>query len=158
MILVERPVDKWMSSVGGVFIDNWLFGLRGLILCGIGPWVGTPGPNVLRDLLTGFLQAGTKQEAWKRLPIVHKEHYTMVKELVPREQVLEFSLDDGWEPLCQFLGVPVPEVPFPHRNNRDSIMERGKKRSDFVLFEAGKWLGLLLLVLGFVGLGVNSVR
>lgn len=152
VILVERPVDKWMSSVGSVFIDNWIFGMRGLILCGVGPWVGIPGPTVLRDLLTGFLQAGTKREAWERLPIVHKEHSAMVKELVPREQLLEFSLDDGWEPLCQFLGVPVPDIAFPHRNNRDSIMQRGKKRSEFIVFQLGKWFGLLVLFLGILSM------
>ena len=24
----------------------------------------------------------------------------------------------GWDPLCQFLGVPVPDEPFPHENRR----------------------------------------
>ncbi len=24
---------------------------------------------------------------------------------------------DGWEPLCRFLDVPVPDEPFPHRND-----------------------------------------
>jgi hypothetical protein len=23
---------------------------------------------------------------------------------------------DGWEPLCRALDLPVPEVPFPHKN------------------------------------------
>jgi hypothetical protein len=29
--------------------------------------------------------------------------------------VLDISAGDGWEALCPFLGVPVPEVPFPRR-------------------------------------------
>jgi hypothetical protein len=29
--------------------------------------------------------------------------------------------DLGWEPLCKFLGKPVPDVPFPHMNDAASI-------------------------------------
>lgn len=27
------------------------------------------------------------------------------------------DLSDGWEPLCKFLGVPVPDEPFPRAND-----------------------------------------
>ena len=29
-------------------------------------------------------------------------------------RLLVHSAKDGWEPLCTFLGVPVPDVPYPH--------------------------------------------
>jgi len=32
--------------------------------------------------------------------------------------ILEWEPQDGWGPICGFLGVPVPEVPFPHTNDR----------------------------------------
>lgn len=32
-------------------------------------------------------------------------------------QLLEFSVREGWEPLCKFLEVPVPDVPFPRVNS-----------------------------------------
>ena len=34
------------------------------------------------------------------------------------DEILFFNLcgGDGWEPLCEFLGVPVPDLPFPHKN------------------------------------------
>jgi hypothetical protein len=32
--------------------------------------------------------------------------------------VLDISRDPRWEPICAFLGLPVPEVPFPHSNHR----------------------------------------
>lgn len=40
----------------------------------------------------------------------------MIRGLVPKERLLEWSVEDGWEPLCSFLGKPVPEEPFPHVN------------------------------------------
>jgi hypothetical protein len=36
--------------------------------------------------------------------------------MVPRDRLLEWTVKDGWEPLCEFLGKPVPNEPFPHKN------------------------------------------
>lgn len=30
---------------------------------------------------------------------------------------------EGWDPLCKFLGVPVPDEPFPHKNKGGNIVE-----------------------------------
>jgi hypothetical protein len=30
--------------------------------------------------------------------------------------VLDITAGEGWEPLCEFLGRPVPDAPFPWRN------------------------------------------
>ena len=53
-------------------------------------------------------------------PEQHKErfraHYCDVRAMVPPGRLLEFDLADGWEPLCKFLGRPVPRTPFPHVN------------------------------------------
>lgn len=40
----------------------------------------------------------------------------MIRGLVPQERLLEWTVEDGWEPLCEFLGKPVPDEPFPHAN------------------------------------------
>ena len=44
-------------------------------------------------------------------------HNAAVRAAIPAAQLLEFSAGDGWEPLCAFLGQPVPEAPFPRTNN-----------------------------------------
>ena len=41
----------------------------------------------------------------------------------PKDKLLVFNVKDGWEPLCQFLGVDVPNKPFPHRNINGQIMK-----------------------------------
>lgn len=46
-----------------------------------------------------------------------RRHNAEVREMVKTEsrEFLEYKLEDGWAPLCQFLGVAVPEsVPFPN--------------------------------------------
>ena len=38
-------------------------------------------------------------------------------EEIPAERLLHYRLGDGWRPLCEFLGVAVPDGPFPHVND-----------------------------------------
>ena len=35
------------------------------------------------------------------------------------ERLLVFKVQDGWAPLCKFLDLPVPDIPFPHVNTKD---------------------------------------
>lgn len=43
----------------------------------------------------------------------HNEH---VRAIVPKGNLLEFRPEQGWEPLCKFLGKPVPNEPYPRIN------------------------------------------
>lgn len=44
-----------------------------------------------------------------------------VIDLLSPERLLVFSPKEGWEPLCSFLGVPIPKEPFPRVNSRDEL-------------------------------------
>ena len=48
---------------------------------------------------------------------VYQQHIEDVKRHVPPERLLVFDVKEGWAPLCAFLGVPVPTMPFPHLND-----------------------------------------
>jgi Sulfotransferase domain len=48
----------------------------------------------------------------------YERHVAEVKAEVPAERLLVFSADQGWAPLCAFLGAPVPDAPFPNINDR----------------------------------------
>lgn len=39
----------------------------------------------------------------------------------PKEKLLVFDVKQGWEPLCTFLDLPIPDVPFPHVNDTNSM-------------------------------------
>jgi hypothetical protein len=59
-----------------------------------------------------------------------------VKERVPAERLLVYDVKEGWEPLCEFLGVEVPEgKPFPHLNDTEAFraMVRQRERMGMVL-------------------------
>lgn len=69
------------------------------------------------------------QEVNKRLrrdwgsigPHIYSQHNQRVRELVPKDRLLEYNIKEGWEPLCRYLGVEVPDQPFPRLNEGESI-------------------------------------
>jgi Sulfotransferase domain len=46
-------------------------------------------------------------------------HYAAVQAAVPAERILEWTVADGWAPICAVLDLPVPDEPFPRLNTRD---------------------------------------
>lgn len=46
----------------------------------------------------------------------YRRHNAAVITEVPPERLLVYEVSDGWEPLCAFLGVDRPDVPFPRVN------------------------------------------
>ncbi len=51
----------------------------------------------------------------------YQRHNNAVRRAVPSERLIEWRTGDGWGPLCQGLGVPVPDEPFPHVNTTDEF-------------------------------------
>ena len=37
------------------------------------------------------------------------------------DRLLVLEVAQGWEPLCEFLDVPVPSKPFPRLNSREEL-------------------------------------
>ncbi len=67
---------------------------------------------------------------------------------VAPERLLVFEIGDGWEPLCEFLGVPVPNFDFPRINSRDEtkallsnlMAASGDRLSEDAMVKAGREL------------------
>jgi hypothetical protein len=57
---------------------------------------------------------------------VYRNHSAAVKHRIAPERRLVFEVAEGWVPLCQFLGVAVPDTPFPHINTTDDFLERDR--------------------------------
>lgn len=72
----------------------------------------------------------------------YQAQYDEFRERIPAERRIEFSVKDGWEPLCEFLGVPVPMIkdeetgeqvvaPFPQLNDQEAVAKNvGKWRKE----------------------------
>jgi len=53
-----------------------------------------------------------------------------VRSTVPSERLIEWQPSDGWAPICDALGLPVPEEVFPHVNTSEEfIQERFSDKS-----------------------------
>ena len=76
---------------------------------------------------------------------VFNDHVKEVKRSISEEKLLMHSAKDGWEPLCAFLDVPVPEEPYPWVNDSKEFT----RRLMFIKFL--KWLPVIILIsaLGF---------
>ncbi len=51
-------------------------------------------------------------------------HNEAVRAVIPASRLLEFDVRQGWQPLCDFLGVAVPAEPFPRTNDRAEFWDR----------------------------------
>jgi len=76
---------------------------------------------------------------------VFDNHYHMVRALVPKENLLEFRVQDGWEPLCSFLGCDIPGTAFPAGNTTAEVQEKTRQIVRRELVRAMKILPFLAL-------------
>jgi hypothetical protein len=53
-----------------------------------------------------------------------QQHNDEVQATVPADRLLVWDVTQGWEPLCEFLELPVPDVPFPNVNDSKEFVER----------------------------------
>jgi len=59
--------------------------------------------------------------------MVYERHNKAVKQAIPPERLLVYEVAQGWQPLCQFLGVSEPEEPFPEANSTDEFRQMIKQ-------------------------------
>lgn len=55
---------------------------------------------------------------------VYERWIADVERTVPRERLLTYNVKQGWKPLCDFLGLPVPDQPFPSSNDKAAFKQR----------------------------------
>ena len=51
----------------------------------------------------------------------YERHNAEVRASVPAARLVDWQAADGWKPLCDALGVDVPDEPFPHLNTREDF-------------------------------------
>jgi len=82
-----------------------------------------PGP--VSEFFVGLfpeLYPHMNDRAW--LLDFYRRHEAEVLATVPRERLLVYQVGSGWDPLCEWLGVPVPAEPYPSENSRASFAQR----------------------------------
>jgi len=54
----------------------------------------------------------------------YQHHNEEVQKTIPANRLLVYEVSQGWKPLCAFLGVAIPDEPFPKANTTDEFRER----------------------------------
>ena len=108
VILTTRDPQKWFDSTQDtIFAPHWMEYLR----------EGDLGRFVHATINDHF---DDRMHDRDHLIARFHEHNEEVRARIPAERLLEFEVGQGWEPLCAFLGVPVPEGDFPFINDADA--------------------------------------
>ncbi|RDA89399.1 hypothetical protein CP532_6186 [Ophiocordyceps camponoti-leonardi (nom. inval.)] len=121
VILVIRPFDKWYESMNDGVFNIMLGPVANFVSAVVDPVFRSRFLVVGRKLVLGLLEARNLQEARENARSVYDRHHALIKRMKPASELLIFDLNDGWEPLCRFLGKPVPSVAFPRVNERAAI-------------------------------------
>ena len=53
-----------------------------------------------------------------------RRHTEAVIAGMPKDRLLVFNVAEGWGPLCAFLGVPAPDMPYPRENSTREFQTR----------------------------------
>jgi len=116
VILSVRDADSWFESVSETIFSEQMQGalkstptgamMQGVIFDAFGEHVND------RTFMTNWFNRRNRE----------------VIDALPPERLLVFSAKEGWGPLCDFLGVSVPNGPFPRVNSRDELSHASEER------------------------------
>jgi len=162
VVVVQRDFEKWWPSFAGQVLNKVLnqpvSGITGFVCSRI---LGLRCVHAMRKVLFGFMGAATQRECndLGRARRVYEDYFEEVRRLAPPGRRLEYKMGDGWEPLCEFLGVPVPEgVPFPRENETEAHQEDSRNRVAGVYLRAAKALLPFVVAVGVAGAAWWYVR
>jgi len=121
VILTVRDPDAWFDSVQATIVPF-------LSARGKHP---SPHVNAIAEMGTQTIAPifGDRLSDRDFATRAFKNHIAEVQAEVPADRLLTFDLRDGWEPLCDFLEVDVPEIPFPKTNSSKQFGEEEWKQN-----------------------------
>ena len=117
VILTHRDPQAWYKSIHGTIYR---------LLSSNSPGLASDQLTMAKDLIlnrTFNNKLGDKDYAID----VFKKHNDEVINTVPSERLLVFDVREGWQPLCNFLDLPIPDQEFPKTNSSEEMMENFKK-------------------------------
>ena len=116
VILTVRDAGTWFDSVSETIFSPRMQGSL----------VGSPVGAMMQGVIFDELGDRVNDRAFMTDWFVRRNQ--AVIDSLPSDRLLVFSPKEGWKPLCAFLGVPVPDAPFPRVNSRDEINQAMSER------------------------------
>ncbi|KAG5933964.1 hypothetical protein E4U59_006515 [Claviceps monticola] len=134
VVILNRDPEKWYESVKGSLSlimkpKSTIVALKNLYLATL-----LPDSREWSRVVKAIQYCIPYDHATEKDRVIawYNESYRCVRGAIPAYRHLEFSVKDGFRPLCEFLDVPVPTVrdeqtgqvtdaPFPHMNDRATL-------------------------------------
>jgi hypothetical protein len=144
LTLHPKGGDAWYESVMETiyFTENtWQF----KVLKALTPF-GRKFGAMSHKLIWQHLHRNTMPDRTKAVAFYNR-HIEEVKTAVPAEKLLIFTASQGWAPLCSFLGVAIPNTPFPNVNDRAEFqkIKQGISRGAYVILGGLGMLGAAVI-------------
>lgn len=143
VVLVKRDFESWRKSFFDGLVPELWSPLSQFFVHVVNPLNGDKLTLGIRGVLAGFFGTDNLAEWRGDARAIYERHYREIQEIVPPDQLLMYNLSDGWEPLCRFLGKPVPDVSFPNLNElamlKLRIIERQKGQAIQAVFRLLRW-------------------
>ncbi|WP_146589725.1 sulfotransferase family protein [Puniceibacterium confluentis] len=109
VILSHRDAEDWYGSFSQTILPLILD--REAWPQNLVPWFA-----MIEKVIIGKALGGCTDRAG--ILRAYRANETAARELEAQGKALVFGVRDGWGPLCRFLGVEVPDAPFPKTNAR----------------------------------------
>ncbi len=112
IVLTTRDPDRWFDSVSETIFSRWMQDAH----------VGSPEHALMQATIFDAIGGDVTDRPFLTDWYVRRNR--AVLDEIPAERLLHFDLADGWAPLCAFLQVPEPAIPFPRVNSREELGPR----------------------------------
>jgi hypothetical protein len=114
VLLSTRDADAWWKSA-----SSTIFAVR---LDDGEPGSDLSAHHAMANVLfeNTFTPSWQQEHAAKSAFLAHNER---VRASVPANRLVEYRPGDGWGPLCEALGVPEPDTPYPHVNTTEDFRQ-----------------------------------
>jgi hypothetical protein len=124
VLLSVRDAEGWARSMRNTIWEclygDGLVGHMSAAREAIDPlWAGWM--NTLREMWSARGLLNGKETTDEGMAEAFNRYNDEVKATVPADRLLVWHPKDGWEPLCDFLELPIPEVAVPHINDTDAF-------------------------------------
>lgn len=104
VLLTWRSAESWWSSFEDTILPR--------LLASTETEENAPGSQLLPSLVFGG-----KPLTRENCIAAYEANVARVTSNIPASRLLVYPVGAGWAPLCEFLGVPVPQMPFPRSNS-----------------------------------------
>ena len=108
VLLSVRDEERWFASTQNTILTEAVAGFH-----------GARGSLAMVEAMGWGTDPRLRDKAW--MLDRYRRHNREVQDAIPAERLLVYDPADGWGPLCRFLGLPVPEAPYPRVNTTEEF-------------------------------------